>query len=295
MKAILAILVAVSLGAWTTAAQNSASVQAGASAQTQTSADAGKSGKQVSGSSSTTASGSASGNAGRNSVNLSDGTKINAALVGSLDARKSKRGDRVEARTVQDVKQDGKVVLKKGTVLTGHVTRVQARTKEQAQSQIGIIFDHAVLRHGEQVPLHATIQALAAAQNLTAASMGSDEMMASQSSMGAASGVAGGGLVGGVAATAGVATGTLVNTAGGVTSNAGGALNTAVHSTGTTGGLTSTGHLTSNSSGVFGLQGLSLDSAASSATQGSVIVSSNRNVHLGNDTQMVLSVSGQAH
>ena len=48
-------------------------------------------------------------------------------LANSLDAKKNKPGDRVEARTTQDVKQDGKVVLKKGTHLVGHVTQAQAR------------------------------------------------------------------------------------------------------------------------------------------------------------------------
>jgi len=38
------------------------------------------------------------------------------------------------------------------------------------------------------------------------------------------------------------------------------------------GGLTSMGRLSSNSSGVFGLEGLSINSEASSATQGSAIV-----------------------
>ena len=114
--------------------------------------------------------------------------------------------------------------------------------------------------------------------------------------MGAVSGSArgGGGLVGGVTSTAGATAGSVVNTASSVPVNAGGTLNTATRSTGAVGGLTSAGRLASNSSGVFGLQGLSIDSAASSATQGSMIVSSTKNVHLDSGTQMLLSASGQA-
>jgi hypothetical protein len=53
------------------------------------------------------------------------------------------------------------------------------------------------------------------------------------------------------------------------------------------------GQLTSGSSGVFGLQGLNLTSAASNGTQASVVNSTSRNVHLDNGTQMVLQVVGQ--
>jgi type II secretory pathway pseudopilin PulG len=294
VKRILPILIVGMLGAWTVAAQSSASVQTSTSTQSQGSVQADKSGAQASGSGSSST--SASANAGKSSVDISGGTKIDATLANSLDAKKSKPGDPVEARTTQDVKQDGKVVLKKGTRLVGHVTQAQARAKDQAQSQLGVVFDHAVLSTGQEVPFHATIQALAAAQSTTAATAGSDDIMASGSGMGSASGTtrSGGGLVGGVASTTGATAGSVVNTASSASGNAGGTLNAATHSAGAVGGLTSTGRLASSSSGVFGLQGLSIDSAASSATQGSMIVSSTKNVHLDSGTQMLLTVTGQA-
>jgi hypothetical protein len=46
--------------------------------------------------------------------------------------------------------------------------------------------------------------------------------------------------------------------------------------------------LTSTSSGVFGLQGITLTSQAANATQGSLLVSSNKNVHLDSGTRMLL-------
>ena len=76
--------------------------------------------------------------------------------------------------------------------------------------------------------------------------------------------------------------------------NQDGTLNTATRSSGAVGGLTSTGRLASNSSGVFGLEGLSIDSAASSATQGSMIVSATKNVHLDSGTQLLLRTASQA-
>jgi hypothetical protein len=60
------------------------------------------------------------------------------------------------------------------------------------------------------------------------------------------------------------------------------------------GGLASNGRLASNSSGVFGLEGLSIDSAASSAAKGSMIVSGTKNVHLDSGTQLLLQATEQA-
>ena len=47
------------------------------------------------------------------------------------------------------------------------------------------MFDHAVLKNGQEVPFNASIQALASAQSATAASTGADDMMASGGGMGA--------------------------------------------------------------------------------------------------------------
>jgi len=295
MNKILPVLLAGVLGAGTAAAQSSASVQTDTSTKAQGSAKAGKKSTKVSGAGSSSTSTSASANAGGTSADLSSGTKVDATLAGSLDAKKNRVGDRVEARTAQDIKQDGKVVLKKGTTLVGHVTQVQAHTNEQTQSQLGIAFDHAMM-NGKAVPFNANIQALAASQSSAAAAMGSDDLMMSGGAMGSASGAArgGGGLVGGVASRAGGAVGSVVNTAGSVSGNATGTVSAATHSAGAVGGLTSAGRLSSNSTGVFGLQGLSINSAASSATQGSLIVSPMRTIHLDSGTQMLLSVAGQA-
>jgi hypothetical protein len=296
VKRILPTLVVGIMAVGTAAAQSSASVQSGTSAQSQGSVQTNKSGAQASGSGSASTSTSASANAGNSSVEISSGTKIDATLATSLDAKKNKPGDRVEARAAQDVKQDGKVVLKKGTRLVGHVTEAQARTKEQAQSQLGIVFDQALMANGQEFPLNATIQALAATRSSADAAAGSDDVMASGGGMGSMSGATrgGGGLLGGVTSTAGATGGAVMNTAGSASGNAGGTLNAATHSTGAVGGLTSTGRLASNSSGVFGLEGLSINSAASSTTQASMIVSPTKNVHLDSGTQMLLSVSGQA-
>ena len=310
MKRILLWLAIGALGAWTSAANNTTFGQAGASAQSQTGAQAGtqanNSGAQMSGSgsaaisSSTPQSTQSAANAGNSASSLSEGMKIDATLATSLDAKRSKPGDEVEARAEEDVKQDGKVVLKKGTRLVGHVTQAQERAKGQTQSQLGILFDHAVMKNGQEMPFNASIQALASAESASAASTGAGDMMNSGSAMGAGQGSArtNGGLAGGVAstanATAGSAAGAVMNTASSAPMNAGGSMNTIARSSGAVGGPNSAGRLASNSNGVFGMEGLTIDSAASSATQGSMIVSATKNVHLDSGTQLLLRTTAQA-
>lgn len=296
MKKILPLIVISMWGAWSAAAQTSASAQAGSSAQTQAAVQSNSPAAQASGNASAEKSSSMSATATpeNNSVSLADGTKIDATLATSLDAKHSKPGDEVEVRTEEDVKQDGKVVLKKGTHLVGHVTQSQARAKGQTQSQMGIMFDHAVLKNGQQVPFSASILALASAQS-AAGSAGADDMMNSSGQMGMTQATArSGGVVGGVASTAGATTGAVMNTSAALPSTAGGTLNSATRSSGAVGGLGSNGRLASNSSGVFGLEGLSIDSAATSATTGSMIVSATKNVHLDSGTQLLLRTAAQA-
>jgi hypothetical protein len=58
--------------------------------------------------------------------------------------------------------------------------------------------------------------------------------------------------------------------------------------------LNAAGQLTSNSQGVFGLNGLNLNAASSNATQGSVITSAGKNIHLDSGTRMLLVAQAQA-
>jgi hypothetical protein len=119
----------------------------------------------------------------------------------------------------------------------------------------------------------------------------------------AGSGMAGGrGALGGVGLATGGAVGTVTNTAANVGGVAGGAANTAASaggsvagaSRGAVGGLNAAGQLTSNSQGVFGLSGMNLNAGALNATEGSVITSAGKNVHLDSGTRMLLVSQAQA-
>jgi hypothetical protein len=253
------------------------------------------------GSASVSASNSTSGSiqTGPESASLSTNTTVNADLVTTLDARKCHPGQRVVAKTTSDVKQDGHVVLRKGTRLIGHVTQAEAKTKANAESNLGIAFDEAISKKGESIPFHAAIQALAQAQS--AASLGNDAMMDSGDAVGSAGAMGSAGGRGGLLGGAGSTLGSTAGLAGGAAGNLGRAAGGTVQSTtsavagatGSVGGLNAAGQLTSNSSGVFGLRGLNLSSMASNSTEGSIITSRRDSVHLSSGTQMLLRVTPQ--
>lgn len=253
------------------------------------------SGTKASGSASSSASSSTSAQAGQNSVSLSSGTTIEASLSSSVDARKNKEGDQVVARTTQAVKSDGQVVIPKGSRLVGHVTQAKAKAKGESQSALGIVFDRAVLKNGQEVPLHVVIQALAAAEVSASTPLGAADTMDSAMGSGRA-GSSGGSMREGVGSMVGSTAGAVTSTAGAAGSTTTGAVgataNTAASTTGAA-GRGAAAALTSSSTGVIGLQGLALNSEVSSTTQGSLIVSSTKNVHLDSGTRMVLRVAAQ--
>lgn len=79
-----------------------------------------------------------------NGADVRAGTKISAQLESAVDAKTAKPGDEVTAKVIQDVKLDGKVVIRKGDHLIGRISDVQASSKEHAGSQLGVAFDRLV-------------------------------------------------------------------------------------------------------------------------------------------------------
>ncbi len=283
------------------AAQSQTGAQAGAPSSSQASVQAGQTQAQASGNASTST--SASTQNGQANAALASGTAFNAALTSPIDSKKCKPGDPVNAHSTEAVKSEGKTVIPKGSKLVGHVTQASARGKGESESSLGIVFDKAILKNGQEIPLNAGIQAIASAQS-SASAAGSDmDAMGGMGASAAGSGMAGGrGALGGVTSTAGGAAGTVTNTAANVGGVAGGTVNSAANAggniAGTTkgavGGLNTAGQLTSNSQGVFGLNGLNLSAAGSNATEGSVITSAGKNVHLESGTRMLLVSQAQA-
>ena len=283
------------------AAQSQTGAQASTQSSSQASVQAGQTQAQASGNAS--ASTSASAQNGQANGSLATGSAFNAALSSPIDSRKCKPGDAVTAHTTEPAKSEGRTVIPKGSKLVGHVTQASARAKGESESSLGIVFDKAILKNGQEIPLNVAIQALASAQSSASAAGADLDAFGGAGASAAGSGGGGGrGALGGVTSAAGGAVGGVTNTAASVGGVAGGTVNSAANaggsiagaSKGAVGGLNAAGQLTSNSQGVFGLNGLNLNAAASNATQGSVITSAGKNVHLESGTRMLLVSQAQA-
>jgi len=214
------------------------------------------------------------------------GKTIHATLEKSIDARKNKPGDEVVAKTTQTTTSSDGVAIPKGSKIIGHVTEAKAKQKGESQSAVGVVFDHAVLKNGQQIPMNASIQEISAN---TAASAFDDQPLSS-GAVGAgenSSATAGRGAVGGVGSVAGTATNTMRGASGTVDATTAGTLNGAAS---LPNGAASSA-ISSTSHGVSGLNGLSLSTAAQNSTEGSVISSASKNVHLDSGTEMILQVA----
>jgi hypothetical protein len=224
------------------------------------------------------------------------GATIEAELTKGIDSKKSKPGDPVVAKCTKEEKGNGDFRIPKNAKLIGHLTEVQVRGKGQSESTLGIAFDKALLKDGREIPLKAMIQAIAASPSVA---MAMDNSTAANSSAGSGGAEMqnGGGALGGVNSSvnsaaanatgvAGKAVGNVASTAGNVGSQASAATNDS---------LRSASHISLNgaTSGVIGLKGLQLDTAAFNATQGSVIRSSTDNVRLDSGTRLVLRLITQ--
>jgi hypothetical protein len=100
---------------------------------------------------------------------IASGSVIPVQLAKTIDAKKLKSGDPVEATVTQDMKsQNGEMILPKDTKVTGHITEAQPHSKEQKESQVGIAFDHAIVRNGADMQMPMSIQAIIAPPSMNA-------------------------------------------------------------------------------------------------------------------------------
>ncbi|HEX8129137.1 MAG TPA: hypothetical protein VF527_08560 [Pyrinomonadaceae bacterium] len=178
---------------------------------------------------------------GDGGLQIASGTQLAAQLESTLDARKARVGDRVVLRTTETLKSNGQVLAKKGARLVGRVTDVQQRTKSNAESRIGLVFDR--LESGSlTTPISATITSITQA-NAHAHTSGDDfgadsDLRSTSSARGGSSrsggSNSGGGLLGGVTNTAGGVLDTTTRAAGDTVSGATGAVGSATNSVGRT-------------------------------------------------------------
>ena len=221
----------------------------------------------VSGAASATANQNTQPAAGETSVELSGRTALQVELSKGIDARKTKPGDPVEAKLTQDVKSGSKVLLHRGAKVIGHVTEVQARNKENPEARLGIVFDKAAGKSGEEFAFRAVVMALAPPREESSSVAGDPTSLSSGPTMGGKPFGAG-------------------NAVGGPSASAAGPVDAA------TGGGGASGTLTAASRGAIGLPGVALRPSAVDGVQGTVIISGDHSVKLDSGTRMVLLVSG---
>lgn len=206
---------------------------------------------------------------GSGTIRIAPGSIIPVQLTKTVDAKKAKTGDEVEAKVTQDLKaQNGQIVVPKDTKVLGHVTEAQARSKEQPESQVGIAFDHAVVKDRGDVPLPMSIQAIVAPPS-------SNPNASSESASNPAN-------------TPSPGTG---RPTGGTPSQLPSSATSGSESSGSTqSGTTAHPPITGSTQGVVGISNLSLATPANS-TQGSVVSSEKNNVKLESGTFMLLRVN----
>lgn len=194
--------------------------------------------------------GSATAQAGHTTASAEEATNVSAQLTKSVDSKHAKVGDEVFAKTTQKATLADGTQLPRGSRLIGHVTEVQARSRGRQDGQLGFSFDHAILRDGREVPIHAVMQSMSAPEppSVSGDAMGDGGMDAGPVMAG------GGGMMrGGVSRGSGMLGG-----GGGLVGNAaapaGGALRGTADSTGNlagsaTSGVNAAGAATMNSTG----------------------------------------------
>jgi hypothetical protein len=224
----------------------------------------------------------ASARQGQRNVELASGTHLAGQLQNALDVRRAHVGDQVVLKTTEAVKQNGHTVVNKGARLVGHVTDVQQRTKDNATSSIGLVFDR--LESGSlSTPITATITSVTQASAHTSAS--NDDLMndtsASNTTTTSGGSSGGGGLLGGVGNKVG-------STVGGVTNTVGGVVNTTTQAT---------GQVVSGTTGAVGhaVNGLHISQAGSaSAEGGSTLSLTGGNLRLEKNTTFNLTLNESA-
>lgn len=206
---------------------------------------------------------------------LPTGTTVRVSLQKPLDSHKDKPGDPVIAKSVENVKSDGRTVLPRGTKIIGHLTAVRPHSKEEPQAVLAIIFDHAVLKKGEEVPLRLVIQAVAPGQQNEIPTM----------SMTPATAAGSGGGFGPVTGplTAGPNSDPHAGTPGHVASPESPEQSPEDN-------ISARGELTPTCHGVLRIDGVAL--AREDLALGSIIFSQKRNIQLDIGTQMMLRVPG---
>jgi hypothetical protein len=206
-------------------------------------------------------------------MKIAPGSVIPVELTKSIDAKKARPGDEVEAKVTQDLKTPtGAVLVPKDTKVVGRITEAEARSKEQKESELAISFDRAVTKQGSTMQLPMSIQAVIGQRNTFASAPGGDDV--------------------GSTATQGAPAGTASPRAPGMGAQPPATPSPAAESTPNDSQNSKNTYppITSQTQGVIGISNVTLSPAAA-GNKGSVLTSDKNNVKLESGTMMLLRVN----
>ncbi len=272
-----------------------------------------------------------SGSGQQNALGVAGGTNVSAELLTTLNAKKLKPGQRVVARVTQNVKQNGRVVIRKGSRLLGHVTSVQATGKGSAGSSVGVAFDQLV-QGRSTTAINAIVTSIASVPSMPAMQpmgmpeppmgggmpMGGGAPVGGGMPMGGGGARGGGGLIGGTVGAAGGAASSVGSTVGAEGSSVGSTVGSTVGATGSAAGsagrmgtgmgnMASTPIIVSSNTGAAGQGSAGLSNPLANAQLGASGAASNHtlatstfrqpkgNLNLQSGSHLQFQVVGSAH
>jgi hypothetical protein len=223
---------------------------------------------------------------------LSVGTAFNARLLQTLDAHKNRAGDKFRAEVTETVHYGRSIIFPRGTIIEGHVVRQSVSTHGADRSALFLQFDKAILKNGQEAVMNAGIQALAvgatpAAPVDTASAADDNDSDASPRADVAPAGPA-------KLDTNLNADGSAKNVVA-VSHAAEEAHSAMIHPPAvdlplTQGAFTKHGLLTSDSKGALGAPDIRLYTPLSSGSDGTVMMSTKKNVHLERGTRLLVVI-----
>jgi hypothetical protein len=199
-------------------------------------------------------------------------SNVIAVLTGSVETKTAHVGDEVFLNTISDVFVDGAIVIPRGSKLTGHLSEVLLKSKDQPESVLAFSVEEASLRSGVNIPLQAIVAALAAPRKDSLATDPTFGMLHSNEPK----------MVGGASSAAG--SGNL-----GASSKANS--NAAVATANLQGKMDQPTILDKDSQGALDLEGLNITWRLLSPPPLTVITSKSKNLKLESGTQMLLRMA----
>lgn len=203
------------------------------------------------------------------------GSAIPAQLAKSVDSKKMKAGDEIDAKTTVGMSAANGLQVPEGSKIVGHVTDAKAKSKGDPESSLTFAFEKIVLKNGKEVPFRAVAQAIGPGQNAAAAAFpengGPSIPPANNGMSGGNSPAMGNGKSAGTGGTAGNSGASAAVPQDDATKNPAPA------------------RLSENSPGVVGMKGFTLDSESSA----SKISSDSKSVKLDEGTQILLRMIPQ--